>query len=595
MTPRTHNCGQLRKEHVDQTVTLAGWVNNYRDFGGVCFIDLRDREGITQVVFHPQKPEAHALASKLRNEDVISITGTCLLREPGMENPKLETGQVEIDVESLEILNKAETPPFTPDDAARTGEEKRLQYRYIDLRRPAMQNILKTRSRVTKIMRDYYEEEGFYEIETPFLCRSTPEGARDFLVPSRLQDGAFYALPQSPQLFKQILMVAGMERYMQIVRCFRDEDPRADRQAEFTQLDLEMSFVDMDDVISINEKMVAKVFKEVAGHELELPVPRMTYEEAMNRFGSDRPDTRFGLELIDVTEQVKDCDFKVFGNAIAAGGCVKAIRVPGGASMSRKETDALAEWVKQFGAGGLPVTKVEGGAFATGIAKFIQPIAGAVIEVTGAEDGDLLCFGVDSKPATVHRVLGELRLKIATDLNLIPEGAWNFLWVIDFPAFEYDEDAKRYVALHHPFTAPLDEDVEKLDSDPASVKSKAYDMVLNGSEIGGGSIRIHDQAIQRKVFNLLGIDDDEARAQFGFLLDALKYGAPPHGGIAFGLDRMVMHLCGTDNIRDVIAFPKTQTGMDLMTAAPSQVDEKQLKELRLLIERPEEEAATPGA
>jgi len=589
MTPRTHHCGQLRKEHVDQTVTLAGWVNNYRDFGGVCFIDLRDREGITQVVFHPQKPEAHALASKLRNEDVICITGTCLLREPGMENPKLETGQVEIDVEQLEILNKAETPPFTPDDAARTGEEKRLQYRYIDLRRPKMQNILKTRSRVTKIIRDYYEGEGFYEIETPFLCRSTPEGARDFLVPSRLQDGAFYALPQSPQLFKQILMVAGMERYMQIVRCFRDEDPRADRQAEFTQLDLEMSFVDMDDVISINEKMVAKVFKEVAGHKLELPVPRMTYEEAMNRFGSDRPDTRFGLELIDVTEQVKDCDFKVFGNAIAAGGCVKAIRVPGGASMSRKETDALAEWVKQFGAGGLPVTKVEDGAFATGIAKFIQPIAGAVIEATDAESGDLICFGVDAKPATVHRVLGELRLKIATDLNLIPEGAWNFLWVIDFPAFEYDEDAKRYVALHHPFTAPLDEDLAKLDTDPASVKSKAYDMVLNGSEIGGGSIRIHDQAIQGKVFNLLGIDDEEARAQFGFLLDALKYGAPPHGGIAFGLDRMVMHLCGTDNIRDVIAFPKTQTGMDLMTAAPSQVDEKQLKELRLLIERPEEE------
>lgn len=590
MKPRTQHCGELRRDHIDQTVTLSGWVNNYRDHGGVLFIDLRDREGLTQIVFHPQNADAHALANKLRNEDVIQITGKCVARDAGMENPKMTTGSIEVDATELEILNKAQTPPFTPDDAGRTGEEKRLQYRYIDLRRPKMQQILRTRSKVTKLMRDFYEEEGFLEVETPFLCRSTPEGARDYLVPSRMQEGAFYALPQSPQLFKQILMVAGVERYMQIVRCFRDEDPRADRQAEFTQLDLEMSFVDLDDVIALNEQMIAKVFKEVVGYDLPLPVKRMTYAEAMDRFGSDRPDLRFDLELVDLTDIVKDSDFKVFGNAIAAGGIVKAIRVPGGASMSRKVTDALAEWVKQFGAGGLPVTKVEAEGFATGIGKFIAPLHGAICEKMGAVEGDLICFGVDAKPTVVHRVLGELRCRLAEDLKLIPEDAtgadkWNFVWVVDFPSFEYDEDSKRWIALHHPFTAPRDEDLAMLDSDPGAVLSKAYDMVLNGSEIGGGSIRIHDQGVQGKVFNLLGIDDEEAREKFGFLLDALNYGAPPHGGIAFGLDRMIMHLCDTDNIRDVIAFPKTQTGMDLMTQAPGQVDEKQLKELRLEIKR----------
>ena len=594
MTARTHHCAELRKTDAGQTVSLAGWVHNYRDHGGVRFIDLRDRQGLTQIVFHPQQAEAHELANKLRHEDVIQVTGSCVEREAGMSNPKIATGDIEIEATELTILNKAQTPPFTPDDAERTGEEKRLAYRYLDLRRPRMQEILKTRHRVTKIMRDYYDSEGFYEIETPFLCKSTPEGARDFLVPSRLQEGAFYALPQSPQLFKQILMAAGFERYIQIARCFRDEDPRADRQAEFTQLDLEMSFVEQDDVMAINEGMVRRVWKEILDIDIPSPLPRITYAEAMDKYGSDRPDLRFDLQLVDVTDIVKDSEFKVFAGAIAAGGIVKAIRVPGGASMTRKETDGLAEWVKQFGAGGLPVTKVEADGFATGIAKFIAPQADAIRERTGAQEGDLICFGVDKKPALVHRVLGELRVKLARDLDLIPENSWAWTWVVDFPLVDWNEDEKRWDSLHHPFTAPTDDDLDKLESDPGSVKSKAYDLVLNGSEIGGGSIRIHQPETQSRVFSLLGIDEEEANAKFGFLLDALKYGAPPHGGLAFGLDRMVMLLCGTENIRDVIAFPKTQTGVDLMTMAPSDVDPKQLTELRLSVVQPPAQA-TPTA
>ncbi len=594
MTARTHHCAELRKTDAGQTVSLAGWVHNYRDHGGVRFIDLRDRQGLTQIVFHPQQAEAHELANKLRHEDVIQVTGSCVEREAGMSNPKIDTGDIEIEATELTILNKAQTPPFTPDDAERTGEEKRLAYRYLDLRRPRMQEILKTRHRVTKIMRDYYDSEGFYEIETPFLCKSTPEGARDFLVPSRLQEGAFYALPQSPQLFKQILMAAGFERYIQIARCFRDEDPRADRQAEFTQLDLEMSFVEQDDVMAINEGMVRRVWKEILDIDIPSPLPRITYAEAMDKYGSDRPDLRFDLQLVDVTDIVKDSEFKVFAGAIAAGGIVKAIRVPGGASMTRKETDSLAEWVKQFGAGGLPVTKVEADGFATGIAKFIAPQADAIRERTGAQEGDLICFGVDKKPALVHRVLGELRVKLARDLDLIPENSWAWTWVVDFPLVDWNEDEKRWDSLHHPFTAPTDDDLDKLESDPGSVKSKAYDLVLNGSEIGGGSIRIHQPETQSRVFSLLGIDEEEANAKFGFLLDALKYGAPPHGGLAFGLDRMVMLLCGTENIRDVIAFPKTQTGVDLMTMAPSDVDPKQLTELRLSVVQPPAQA-TPTA
>jgi len=586
MTPRTHHCNQLRTQDIGQTVTLAGWVNNYRDHGGVRFIDLRDREGVTQIVFHPEAAAAHELAQKLRHEDVIAVTGKCIAREGG-PNPKLDTGEIEIDAESLELLNKAKTPPFVPDEAAKVGEETRLKYRFIDLRRPRMRDILRTRHRVTKVVRDYCDEVGFYEIETPFLCRSTPEGARDFLVPSRLQAGEFYALPQSPQLFKQVLMVSGMERYVQIVRCFRDEDPRADRQAEFTQIDLEMSFVDQDEVMSVNEEMIRRVWKAVLGVDVP-PIRRMPYAEAVNDYGSDRPDLRFGMKLVDVTDLATRTDFKVFTGAVESGGIVKAIRVPGGAALTRKQTDALAEWVKDFGAGGLPITKVEGGKVATGIAKFVEPISDALVERMGAEDGDLICFGVDRKPATVHRVLGELRVKLARDLGLIPTDAWEWVWIVDFPLVEWNDEQNRWDSLHHPFTAPNDEDLPKLGSgdrdEIASIRSKAYDLVLNGSELGGGSIRIHAADVQQQVFGLLGIDESEAREKFGFLLDALSYGAPPHGGIAFGLDRMVMHLCGTENIRDVIAFPKTQTGADLMIEAPSPVDAAQLRELSLRVQ-----------
>jgi aspartyl-tRNA synthetase len=588
MLKRTHHCGQLRRSDVGQTVTLAGWVNSYRDHGGVIFIDLRDREGITQLVFHPEHKDAHDLADRLRHEDVIAAMGRVVERgldDKGrpLANPKLATGEIEVQCHALELLNKSATPPFLPDESHKVGEELRLRHRYIDLRHPRMQQILRTRYRVTKTLRDYFDEQGFTEIETPFLCKSTPEGARDFLVPSRLHPGAFYALPQSPQLFKQILMVAGCERYLQIVRCFRDEDPRADRQAEFTQIDLEMSFVDQDEVMSVVEGSMRRVWKEVLGIEIP-PVRRMTYAEAMDRYGSDRPDLRFHLELVDVSDIVAGTDFNVFREALGAGGQVKAIRVPGGAAMTRKQTDSLAEWVKQFGAGGLPLCKVEGGKLTTGVAKFVEPVAAALLETMGAGDGDLICFGVHAKKSVVARVLGELRVRLGQELKLVREGAWEWLWVVDFPLMEYNEEQRRWDSLHHPFTAPRDEDVHLLDSDPSKVRSKAYDIVCNGSELGGGSIRIHDPRIQGKVFNLLGIDDAAAKVKFGFLLDALRFGAPPHGGLALGLDRIIMHLCGTSNIRDVIAFPKTQTGADLMTEAPGEVDAMQLKELSLRVQ-----------
>jgi aspartyl-tRNA synthetase len=594
---RTHTCGQLREAHVGQTVTLNGWVNAYRDHGtGLIFVDLRDRYGLTQLVFDTEDASQGLLdiADKLRNEDVVAARGVVRVRDGG-PNPKLATGKVEVVVSEVEILSKTANPPFLPHDdkGDLPNEEIRLRNRFIDLRRPKMQQILGVRHRVSKVTRDYFDEQGFLEIETPMLCRSTPEGARDFLVPSRLQPGQWYALPQSPQLFKQILMVAGCDRYLQIVRCFRDEDPRADRQAEFTQIDLEMSFIDRDLVLDTMEGFARRLWKEAAGADLPT-FERMTYRDAMDRFGIDRPDTRYGLELVDISDLARQTDFKVFTGALEKHrGVVKVIRVPGGAEkLTRKITDGYSEWVKQFGAGGVPITKVTATGLEAGIGKFIEPIASALIERTGAQPGDTLLFGADTY-SVCTKVLGELRQKVARDLDMIPQGKWNFLWVVDFPMFEFDDKSGRFYALHHPFTAPRADQVEKLMAvDPAdhsqanidlveSIVSDGYDMICNGSEIGGGSIRIHRQDVQSQVFSLLGLSKDEAKQKFSFLLDALSFGAPPHGGIAFGLDRIVMHLCGTDNIRDVIAFPKTQTGADLMSQAPNAVDEAQLKELNV--------------
>ena len=585
MLKRTHNCGELRPDRVNQDVTLAGWVNALRSQGkGLIFVDLRDREGVTQVVFDMEDTSeaAQEAAARLRNEDVIAVQGVVRQRVAG-PNPKLPTGEIEVVVREMEVLSKADTPPFIPEEKGtdkEVREKVRLRYRYIDLRRPKMQNILRTRHNVTMSIRRYLDEAGFLEIETPFLCRSTPEGARDFLVPSRVQPGNFYALPQSPQLFKQILMVAGCDKYFQIVRCFRDEDPRADRQAEFTQLDMEMSFIEREDVMQLVEGLTKHIWKNVAG--IELPdFPRMTYREALDRFGIDRPDLRFGMELVDISDLAGKTDFGVFTGALAKeNGVVKVIRVPGGASLSRKQTDALGKFVQEFGAGGLPTVKLTDDGFTTGVAKFLSDIADPLIERTGMKTGDLLLFACDSHDV-VTRVLGELRNKLAEDLGLIDESMWAPVWVIDFPAFEWNEDENRWDSLHHPFTAPKPEDVQKLSTDPGNVLTNAYDLVMNGSEIAGGSIRIHRNEVQKQVFSLLGLSEEQAREKFSFLLDALRYGAPPHGGIAFGLDRLVMLLCGTTNIRDVIAFPKTLNGMDLMTQAPAAVEKDQLAELHI--------------
>ncbi|OGI52150.1 MAG: aspartate--tRNA ligase, partial [Candidatus Muproteobacteria bacterium RIFCSPHIGHO2_01_60_12] len=584
---RSHFCGELNESLIGKRVTLCGWAHSRRDHGGVIFIDLRDRAGVVQTVFDPDRKEAFAAAESVRTEFVLRVQGQVRARPAGTENPHLRTGKVEVVADSIEILNRAEALPFQLDETD-LSEPVRLTYRYLDLRREFMQKNLRLRHKVAQTLRRFLEDRDFTEIETPMLTKSTPEGARDYLVPSRTHPGHFFALPQSPQLFKQLLMVAGFERYFQIARCFRDEDLRADRQPEFTQLDIETSFLDENGVMGLMEEMLRTLFKNVLGVDLPNPIPRMSYDEAVRRFGSDRPDLRVPLELADVGDLMKNVEFKVFaGPANNPAGRVAALRVPRGGELPRSQIDGYTAFVGQYGAKGLAYIKVNDAAkgrdgLQSPILKFLpnEVIAG-IMQRTGAQTGDLIFFGADAAKV-VNDSLGALRLKLGDDLKFKQE-AWKMLWVVDFPMFDYDADAKRWVALHHPFTSPKTEDLERVDLDPANVKARAYDMVLNGSEIGGGSIRIHRVDVQEKVFAALGIGPEEARAKFGFLLDALRYGAPPHGGIAFGLDRLCALMSGVDSIRDVIAFPKTQKASCLMTDAPSTVDEMQLRELHIKI------------
>ena len=588
---RSHRCTEVSNQNIGETVTVMGWVQKRRNLGSLIFIDLRDRSGILQLVFNEESvgKEGYEKAERLRSEYVIAVTGKVEKRSAAV-NESLKTGDIEVIATDIRILSEAETPPFQIEENSQTKDEVRLKYRYLDLRRPDIQKNLMLRSKVAYLMRDFMAKEGFLEIETPMLCKSTPEGARDYLVPSRVHPGHFYALPQSPQLYKQLLMCSGYDRYFQIARCFRDEDLRADRQPEFTQADMELAFVDVEDVLDVNERLLKYIFKEAIGVDVTLPLPRMPWQEAMDRFGSDKPDTRFGMELCDVSKVVEGCGFSVFTGALGNGGSVRGINAKGQAGMPRKKIDKLVEFAKGYGAKGLAYLAVnEDGTYKSSFAKFMtEDELKALVSAMQGEPGDLLLFAAD-KNKIVWNVLGALRLELAKELDLLDPNQYNFLWVTEFPLLEWSDEENRFMAMHHPFTMPMEEDWDKIDSDPGSVRAKAYDIVLNGTELGGGSVRIHQDDIQEKMFEVLGFTKERAHEQFGFLLDAFKYGVPPHAGLAYGLDRLVMHMVHADSIRDVIAFPKVKDASCLMTQAPGIVDKKQLEELGLEVEEVSEE------
>ena len=589
---RSHRCTEVSNTNIGEKVTVMGWVQKRRNLGSLIFVDLRDRSGILQLVFDEESvgSEGFEKAGSLRSEFVIAVEGTVQKRSAAV-NENLKTGDIEVIATSLRILSESQTPPFQIEENSKTNEETRLKYRYLDLRRPDIQRNLILKSKVMGLMREFMSKEGFLEIETPILCKSTPEGARDYLVPSRVHQGSFYALPQSPQIFKQLLMASGYDRYFQIARCFRDEDLRADRQPEFTQADMELSFVDIEDVLDVNERLLQYIFKEAIGLDIKLPLPRMSWKEAMDRFGSDKPDTRFGMELVDVSETVKDCEFVVFKGALENGGSVRGINAEGQGAMPRKKIDKLVEFAKGYGAKGLAYVCInEDGTFKSSFSKFMKDEEmAALVEKMNGKPGDLLLFAAD-KNKIVWNVLGALRLKLAEDLEMLDPNQYNFLWITEFPLLEWSDEENRFMAMHHPFTMPMEEDWDKIDSDPGAVRAKAYDIVLNGTELGGGSVRIHQDDIQEKMFEVLGFTKERAHEQFGFLLDAFSYGVPPHAGLAYGVDRLIMHMVHADSIRDVIAFPKVKDASDLMSEAPGVVDEKQLEELGIKVAIPEKDA-----